>query len=63
MDIKDLKYNAAGTVDMQIFHPTYRWIPFTASPDDVMPHGKVIYQEVVTGKYGSIKAYNDTQAT
>jgi hypothetical protein len=41
--VRDAVYNAAGSIDCEILHPTYGWIPFTASPDDVEQHGREIY--------------------
>jgi hypothetical protein len=40
-------YNADGTIDCEINHPDYGWIPFTASPDDVAAHGRAIYAEAL----------------
>jgi len=34
MEIRNPVYNAFGTIDCEINHPVYGWIPFTASPDD-----------------------------
>jgi hypothetical protein len=43
MDIRNPQYNSIGTIDCEIEHPVYGWIPFTASPDDVEEHGRAIY--------------------
>lgn len=59
--IRDLVYNKDGSIDMQIEHPMHGWVPFTASPNDVMKYGKALYKEAVKGKHGTIKAYHDTQ--
>ena len=32
-------------------------LPFTASPNDVEPHGRAIYADIVAGKYGPIAEY------
>jgi hypothetical protein len=34
MEIRNPVYNAFGTIDCEINHSDYGWIPFTASPDD-----------------------------
>jgi hypothetical protein len=34
MDWKNARYNAFGTVDCEINHPQYGWIPFTCNPND-----------------------------
>jgi len=59
MLIRNLQYaNQEGTlIDIEIEHPTYGWIPFTASPDDFEEHGRVLYQEAKEGKLGSISPY------
>jgi hypothetical protein len=36
--------NEDGTIDVEINHPVYGWIPFTASPDDPEPHGREIFE-------------------
>jgi hypothetical protein len=39
--------NAAQTmIDCEIEHPTYGWIPFTASPNDVEEPGRAIFAEL-----------------
>lgn len=32
-------------------------LPFTASQDDIEPHGRAIFQEITEGKYGPIAEY------
>ena len=56
---RNLRYaNAEGTlIDMEIEHPIYGWIPFTASPDDTEEHGRVIYQEAKEGRLGDVSPY------
>jgi hypothetical protein len=43
MDIRNAKYNAFGTIDCEIEHPVFSWIPFTANPDDVDPIGADVF--------------------
>lgn len=39
--------NASQTmIDCEIEHPTYGWVPFTASPDDVEEQGRAIFAEL-----------------
>lgn len=45
MRIRNTKYNVHGTINCEIEHPKYGWIPFTASPDDVEAHGRAIFAE------------------
>lgn len=55
MDIqyRNPAYNALGTIDVEIDHPVFGWIPFTASPDDAA--GKDIYAAAIAA--GNIAAY------
>lgn len=48
-EIRNVQFNAAGTVDVEWNHPQFGWIPFTASPDDYMPHGRAIYEQALQG--------------
>ena len=57
MQVKNLSYNSVGTIDLEIEHPTYGWIPFTSSPDDNEPLGKELYAKAVAGDYGDIQPY------
>lgn len=35
-----------GRIDLEIEHPRYGWIPFTADANDVEVHGRAIWAEV-----------------
>ena len=43
MKFRNAKYNAFGTIDCEIEHPKYGWIPFTADPNDVEPIGADVF--------------------
>lgn len=43
VNIKNPKYNAFGTIDVEYQHPVYGWIPFTANPSDTEVVSKEIY--------------------
>jgi hypothetical protein len=43
MEVRNPVFNKRGTIDCEINHPVYGWIPFTASPDDCEDHGRAIY--------------------
>jgi hypothetical protein len=43
MKYRNAEYNALGTIDCEIEHPNFGWIPFTADPSDVEPHGREIF--------------------
>lgn len=55
MEFRNPVYNSIGTIDVEINHPVYGWIPFTASPDDVEQFGRDIYNEVISA--GNIAPY------
>jgi hypothetical protein len=43
MDYRNPTYNAFGTIDCEINHPVYGWIPFTADPADIEPIGAEVF--------------------
>jgi len=47
------KYNKNGTIDMELDHPVYGLIQFTASPDDPEEHGRLLFEEAK----GTAEAY------
>lgn len=57
METRNLKYNVHGAIDLEINHPAFGWIHFTASPYDVEAHGREIYTASVAGAYGEIAPY------
>lgn len=60
MQVKNLKYNQFGTIDCEIEHPIYGWIPFTASPNDSEPLGVEIYNHAINGELGTVEEYVPT---
>lgn len=38
------KFTRSGSIRMEINHPQYGWIPFSASPDDPEEHGRALYE-------------------
>lgn len=62
MEAKSPKYNDSGTIDLEVNHPDYGWIPFTANPNDEEEHGRDLYARAVAGEFGPIApAYVPTQ--
>jgi hypothetical protein len=43
MEYRNAKFTSQGTIDCEINHPEFGWIPFTASPDDHEQLGRDIY--------------------
>lgn len=44
MRYRNAAYNVFGTIDCEIEHPVFGWIPFTANPEDVEPLGKQVFE-------------------
>lgn len=47
MNIRNPSFNSFGSIDCEINHPIYGWIPFTASMDDIEPNGREIYESAL----------------
>ena len=43
---RNVTRNQNGTLDVEIDHPVFGWVPFTASPDDPEEHGRIIYHDL-----------------
>lgn len=41
-------------INLEIDHPAYGWIPFTATPNDVEAHGREIFAAALAGDYGPV---------
>lgn len=57
MQVRNLIYNAAGTLDCEIEHPALGWIPYTASPDDSDEFCRTLHAEILAGGHGEIAPY------
>lgn len=57
MNAKNPKYNADGSIDLEIEHPVYGWTPFTASPNDSEQSGRDLYAQAIAGDFGAIQEY------
>ncbi|PKP71843.1 MAG: hypothetical protein CVT82_00280 [Alphaproteobacteria bacterium HGW-Alphaproteobacteria-4] len=51
MEWKNPTYNAVGTIDIDLNHPSFGWIPFTVSPDDTGAafDVKALHYEILAG--------------
>lgn len=45
MEYRNTKRSSVKTVDCEINHPVYGWIPFTASANDTEQYGRDIYAD------------------
>lgn len=59
MNIRNAKYNAIGSIDCEIEHDVFGWIPFTASKDDTEQSGREIYSSALAAEPA---AYVDTRS-
>ncbi|RWK26834.1 DUF4376 domain-containing protein [Mesorhizobium sp.] len=59
MDYRNPVYNQFGAIDLEIEHPAFGWIPFTASPDDPEELGRAMFAEAA----GTATAYSRTVPT
>lgn len=55
--VKNPCFNLSGGIDCEIDHPELGVITFTASPDDVEPFGKLIYDALIKGEAGEVGEY------
>lgn len=63
MTATNVKYtNNPLMLDMQIEHPVYGLIPFTAYKDDVEELSRELYQRAINGEFGDIEPYVEPQA-
>ncbi|MGR1583358.1 hypothetical protein ACSSNL_18085 [Thalassobius sp. S69A] len=49
MEFRNPAYNARGTIDCEVLHPSMGWVPFTASPDDQEAQGREVYADIIEG--------------
>ena len=57
MQAKNPQYNSVGTIDLEYNHPSFSWIPFTASPTDTEELGRKLYAAAMSGEFGEIAPY------
>lgn len=63
MNFRNAQYNVLGTIDCEIEHPNFGWIPFTASPDDVEPLGVEVFNAVKPVAVAHVAPPVDLEAT
>lgn len=57
MQARNFAFNALGTIDCEIKHPAYGWIPFTADHGDPEPMGRDLYAQALAGELGPVAEY------
>lgn len=46
IEFTEARFNESGNIDVNINHPDFGWIPFTACSDDCEEHGRQIYADL-----------------
>lgn len=46
MEWRNPRFNASGTIDLELMVPDVGWLPFTASPDDPEEYGRVLFADL-----------------
>ncbi|MFH2082061.1 MAG: hypothetical protein ABIK08_11320 [Pseudomonadota bacterium] len=59
LSVKNPKWVDAShtAIDLTVTFKDIGTVPFTASADDVEPHGAALFADAVAGKYGAVAAY------
>ena len=55
LEYRSPKFNSMGSIDCEINHSKYGWVPFTASPEDPEEHGRLLYDAILAA--GNIEPY------
>jgi hypothetical protein len=43
MEFINARYNSVGSIDCEINHPQFGWVPFTADPNDIEHVGAAVF--------------------
>lgn len=46
METRNPTFTEHGTIDCEVNHPQFGWIPFTAAPHDVEPLGRELFEQL-----------------
>lgn len=57
MDWRNAAFNSAGSIDCEINHPSFGWIPFTVDPSDTGANFDVAALDADIRAHGNIPAY------
>jgi hypothetical protein len=55
--VRNPVHNADASINCEIEHETFGWIPYTATADDTDPYGALLYQALINGEHGAIGPY------
>ena len=59
LNARNPMFNRNGTIDLELDHPKFGWIPFTAAPDDEQEHGRLLYHMALAGEFGPVVPFED----
>lgn len=51
-ELRNIAHNGLGSIDCELNHPEFGWIPCTLSPDDAAT--APLYAAVIAGEYGPV---------
>ena len=59
MDARNPVYSneSSTSIDVELNHPTYGWIAFTATATDVEPLGREIHARAIAEEFGPVSPY------
>jgi hypothetical protein len=65
IDVRAPRWTSAArsAVDVDVFHAEHGWIPFTATPNDSVDYGRVLFQAAIDGEFGEIADYVEPEKT
>lgn len=66
MKFRNAKFNAAGSINCEIEHPKYGWIPFAATANDPAAHGREIHAAALASgpePYADTRTLEDLRAS
>jgi hypothetical protein len=52
--VRNARYTPSGSVDCEVQHSVYGWIPFHATATDSEAHGRELFAALMHGEYGTI---------
>jgi hypothetical protein len=55
---RNAEWNGFGGIDVELEHPEYGWIPFTANPHDELEHGRELFRQLSEGLRGPVAEVN-----
>jgi hypothetical protein len=54
LSVRNPRHNSDGTIECEVEHSKFGWIPFTASSTDIEEHGRATHAQIMAGDWGPI---------